>query len=151
MKKKFLVLSLVFVYLATQSQTLSFELDTIQVFKCPANLSPNEAVVLNKLEYFDLKKIQRQVWKIDLKKKEFRVGKKTIAIIRSDSNAKEKWAYIEFLGPKKELYKLALATEKGTEKDLIIVVTLDKDLVNQKGYFGYPIGLKSNANPGGER
>jgi hypothetical protein len=50
--------------------------------------------------------------------------------------------YIEFLGPKGELYKLAIATEKGTYKDIIIVLTLDKDLIKQKGYFGYPIGLK---------
>jgi len=99
-------------------------------------------VVLNKFEYFDLKKIKRHVWKIELKKKIFKVGKKIITIVRSESDLKEKWVYIEFLGPKGELYKLAIATEKGTDKDIIIVTTLDKDLINQKGYFGYPIGLK---------
>ena len=115
----------------------------IQVFKCPANLSPNESVVLNKFEYFDLKKFKRQVWTINLKKKIFKVNGKIINIVRSESDLKEKWVYIEFLSPKGELYKLGIGTEKGTNKDIIIVTTLDKDLINQKGYFGYPIGLKS--------
>jgi hypothetical protein len=142
MKKLFVIISLLFVTSVSYSQVISFELDTIQVFKCPANLSPNESIVLNKIEYFDLKKIKRHVWTIDLKKKIFKVGKKIITIVRSESDLKEKWVYIEFLGPKGELYKLAIATEKGTDKDIIIVLTLDKDLIKQKGYFGYPIGLK---------
>ena len=124
------------------TQIYTFELDMIQVFKSPANLSHNEAVVLNKFEYFDLKKLKRQVWTIDLKKKIFKVRGKIINIVRSESDLKEKWVYIEFLGPKGELYKLGIGTEKGTNKDIIIVTTLDKDLINQKGYFGYPIGLK---------
>ena len=125
------------------TQIYTFELDMIQVFKSPANLSHNEAVVLNKFEYFDLKKLKRQVWTIDLKKKIFKVRGKIINIVRSESDLKEKWVYIEFLGPKGELYKLGIGTEKGTNKDIIIVTTLDKNLINQKGYFGYPIGLKS--------
>ena len=124
------------------TQIYTFELDRLQVFKCPANLSPNEAVVLNKFEYFELNKFKKQFWTIDLNKKIINVGKKIINIIRSESDLKEKWAYIEFLGPKGELYKLGITTEKGTEKDLVIGVTLDKDLIKQKGYFGYPIGLK---------
>lgn len=144
MKKLFVIISLLFVTSVSYSQVISFELDTIQIFKCPTNLSINESVVLNKFEYFDLKKIKRYVWTIDLNKKIFKVGEKIINIVRSDSDLKEKWAYIEFLGPKGELYKLGLGTEKGTDKDIIIVTTLDKDLINQKGYFGYPIGLKSN-------
>ena len=98
---------------------------------------------LNKFEYFDLKKLKRQVWTIDLKKKIFKVRGKIINIVRSESDLKEKWVYIEFLGPKGDLYKLGIGTEKGTNKDIIIVTTLDKNLINQKGYFGYPIGLKS--------
>ena len=143
MKKIFVIISLLFVTFVSYSQVISFELDIIQVFKCPANLSPNEAVVLNKFEYFDLKKFKRQVWTIDLKKKKFKVNGKNINIVRSESDLKEKWVYIEFLSPKGELYKLGIGTEKGTNKDIIIVTTLDKDLINQKGYFGYPIGLKS--------
>ena len=142
MKKIFVIISLLFVTFVSYSQVISFELDIIQVFKCPANLSPNEAVVLNKFEYFDLKKFKRQVWTIDLKKKKFKVNGKNINIVRSESDLKEKWVYIEFLSPKGELYKLGIGTEKGTNKDIIIVTTLDKDLINQKGYFGYPIGLK---------
>ena len=143
MKKIFVIISLLFVTSVSYSQVISFELDMIQVFKCPANLSPNEAVVLNKFEYFDLKKFKRQVWTINLKKKIFKVNGKIINIVRSESDLKEKWVYIEFLSPKGELYKLGIGTEKGTNKDIIIVTTLDKDLINQKGYFGYPIGLKS--------
>ena len=143
MKKIFVIISLLFVTSVSYSQVISFELDMIQVFKCPANLSPNESVVLNKFEYFDLKKFKRQVWTIDLKKKIFKVRGKIINIVRSESDLKEKWVYIEFLSPKGELYKLGIGTEKGTNKDIIIVTTLDKDLINQKGYFGYPIGLKS--------
>ena len=143
MKKIFVIISLLFVTSVSYSQVISFELDMIQVFKCPANLSPNESVVLNKFEYFDLKKFKRQVWTINLKKKIFKVNGKIINIVRSESDLKEKWVYIEFLGPKGELYKLGIGTEKGTNKDIIIVTTLDKDLINQKGYFGYPIGLKS--------
>jgi hypothetical protein len=142
MKKIFVIISLLFATSVSYSQVISFELDMIQVFKCPANLSPNEAVVLNKFEYFDLKKFKRQVWTINLKKKIFKVNGKIINIVRSESDLKEKWVYIEFLSPKGELYKLAIATEKGTDKDIIIVLTLDKDLIKQKGYFGYPIGLK---------
>ena len=143
MKKIFVIISLLFVTSVSYSQVISFELDMIQVFKCPANLSPNEAVVLNKFEYFDLKKFKRQVWTINLKKKIFKVNRKIINIVRSESDLKEKWVYIEFLSPKGELYKLGITTEKGTNKDIIIVTTLDKNLINQKGYFGYPIGLKS--------
>ena len=143
MKKIFVIISLLFVTSVSYSQVISFELDMIQVFKCPANLSPNESVVLNKFEYFDLKKFKRQVWTINLKKKIFKVNGKIINIVRSESDLKEKWVYIEFLSPKGELYKLGIGTEKGTNKDIIIVTTLDKDLINQKGYFGYPIGLKS--------
>ena len=143
MKKIFVIISLLFVTSVSYSQVISFKLDMIQVFKCPANLSPNEAVVLNKFEYFDLKKFKRQVWTINLKKKIFKVNGKIINIVRSESDLKEKWVYIEFLSPKGELYKLGIGTEKGTNKDIIIVTTLDKDLINQKGYFGYPIGLKS--------
>ena len=143
MKKIFVIISLLFVTSVSYSQVISFELDMIQVFKSPANLSHNEAVVLNKFEYFDLKKLKRQVWTIDLKKKIFKVRGKIINIVRSESDLKEKWVYIEFLGPKGELYKLGIGTEKGTNKDIIIVTTLDKNLINQKGYFGYPIGLKS--------
>ena len=143
MKKIFVIISLLFVTSVSYSQVISFELDMIQVFKSPANLSHNEAVVLNKFEYFDLKKFKRQVWTIDLKKKIFKVRGKIINIVRSESDLKEKWVYIEFLSPKGELYKLGIGTEKGTNKDIIIVTTLDKDLINQKGYFGYPIGLKS--------
>ena len=143
MKKIFVIISLLFVTSVSYSQVISFELDMIQVFKCPANLSPNEAVVLNKFEYFDLKKFKRQVLTINLKKKIFKVNGKIINIVRSESDLKEKWVYIEFLSPKGELYKLGIGTEKGTNKDIIIVTTLDKDLINQKGYFGYPIGLKS--------
>ena len=143
MKKIFVIISLLFVTSVSYSQVISFKLDMIQVFKCPANLSPNEAVVLNKFEYFDLKKFKRQVWTINLKKKIFKVNGKFINIVRSESDLKEKWVYIEFLSPKGELYKLGIGTEKGTNKDIIIVTTLDKDLINQKGYFGYPIGLKS--------
>lgn len=143
MKKIFVIISLLFVTSVSYSQVISFELDMIQVFKCPANLSPNEAVVLNKFEYFDLKKFKRQVWTINLKKKIFKVNGKIFNIVRSESDLKEKWVYIEFLSPKRELYKLGIGTEKGTNKDIIIVITLDKDLINQKGYFGYPIGLKS--------
>lgn len=142
MKKIFVIISLLFVTSVSYSQVISFELDMIQVFKCPANLSPNESVVLNKFEYFDLKKFKRQVWTINLKKKIFKVNGKIINIVRSESDLKEKWVYIEFLSPKGELYKLGIGTEKGTNKDIIIVTTLDKDLINQKGYFGYPIGLK---------
>ena len=143
MKKIFVIISLLFVTSVSYSQVISFELYMIQVFKSPANLSHNEAVVLNKFEYFDLKKLKRQVWTIDLKKKIFKVRGKIINIVRSESDLKEKWVYIEFLGPKGELYKLGIGTEKGTNKDIIIVTTLDKNLINQKGYFGYPIGLKS--------
>ena len=143
MKKIFVIISLLFVTSVSYSQVISFELDMIQVFKSPANLSHNEAVVLNKFEYFDLKKLKRQVWTIDLKKKIFKVRGKIINIVRSESDLKEKWVYIEFLSPKGELYKLGITTEKGTNKDIIIVTTLDKNLINQKGYFGYPIGLKS--------
>ena len=143
MKKIFVIISLLFVTSVSYSQVISFELDMIQVFKSPANLSHNEAVVLNKFEYFDLKKLKRQVWTIELKKKIFKVRGKIINIVRSESDLKEKWVYIEFLGPKGELYKLGIGTEKGTNKDIIIVTTLDKNLINQKGYFGYPIGLKS--------
>jgi hypothetical protein len=142
MKKLFVIISLLFVTSVSYSQVISFELDTIQVFKCPANLSPNESVVLNKFEYFDLKKIKRHVWTIDLKKKIFKVGEKIITIVRSESNLKEKWVYIEFLDPKGELHKLGIGTEKGTNKDIIIVTKLDVDVNYQKGYFGYPIRLK---------
>ena len=141
-KKILFVIALYLLPNIVYTQNYTFELDRVQVFKCPANLSPNEAVVLNKFEYFDSKKFKRQLWTIDLNKKIIKVGKNIINIIRSVSDLKEKWAYIEFLGPKGEPYKLGITTEKGTEKDLIIVVTLDKDLINQKGYFGYPIGLK---------
>ena len=68
MKKIFVIISLLFVTSVSYSQVISFELDMIQVFKCPANLSPNEAVVLNKFEYFEFKKFKRQVWTIELKK-----------------------------------------------------------------------------------
>ena len=144
MKKIFVIISLLFVTSVSYSQVISFKLDMIQVFKCPANLSPNEAVVLNKFEYFDLKKFKRQVWTINLKKKIFKVNGKIINIVRSESDLKEKWVYIEFLGPKGELYKLGIGTEKGTNKDIIIVTTLDKDLINQKGYFGYPMDYTTN-------
>jgi hypothetical protein len=146
LKKSFFAIALYLLPNIVYSQIYTFELDTIQVFKCPANLSPNEAVVLNKFEYFDLKKLKRKVWKIDLKKKIFKVGKEIIKITRTDFDLKEKWMYIEFLDPKGKLYKLALANEKGTEKDLIIVLSLGKDLINQNGYFGYPIGLKVQKN-----
>ena len=141
-KKILFVIALYLLPNIVYTQNYTFELDRVQVFKCPANLSPNEAVVLNKFEYFDLKKFKRQVWTIDLKKKIFKVRGKIINIVRSESDLKEKWVYIEFLSPKGELYKLGITTEKGTNKDIIIVTTLDKDLINQKGYFGYPIGLK---------
>ena len=141
-KKILFVIALYLLPNIVYTQIYTFELDMIQVFKSPANLSHNEAVVLNKFEYFDLKKLKRQVWTIDLKKKIFKVRGKIINIVRSESDLKEKWVYIEFLGPKGELYKLGIGTEKGTNKDIIIVTTLDKDLINQKGYFGYPIGLK---------
>ena len=80
----------------------------------------------------NLKNLKDKFGQLNLKKKKFKVNGKNINIVRSESDLKEKWVYIEFLGPKGELYKLGIGTEKGTNKDIIIVTTLDKDLINQK-------------------
>jgi hypothetical protein len=143
MKKIVLIILSLVITTISFSQVITFELDEIQLFKCPSNLSINEASRLDKLEYFDLNKIRKHVWTIDLTQNKFKVGKEIITIISSDSNSNEKCIYIEFLDPKGELHKLAIGTETGTNKDIVIVTKLDKDPNYKKGYFGYPINLKT--------
>jgi hypothetical protein len=142
--KKILILisSLILITTSLQSQTYSFVLDTIQPFKCPSNLKLNNANKLYKFQYFGYHVFPKNIWTIDLGKKTFIVGEKKIKIIRSVSDEKDGWVYIEFLDPKNNIYKLGIGTEKGTNKKIVIVTTLDEDITIQKGYFGYPIGLE---------
>lgn len=146
--KKILILVcfLVLTTISVQSQTYSFILDTVQPFRCPSNLDVNEASRLNQFKYFECYVFPKNVWKIDLEKKVFIVGKKTIKIIGSDYDNKDGWVYIEFFDPNKNLHKLGIGNEKGTNKKIVIVTTLDTDTTTQKGYFGYPIDYQINSS-----
>ena len=125
--------------LSLQSQTYSFVLDTIQPFKCPSNLNVNEAARLDKFKYFELYVFPKNVWKIDLEKKTFIVGKETIKIVEGAYDNKDGWVYFEFLDPNNKPHKMGIGNEKGTNKKIVIVTTLDNDFTIQRGYFGYPI------------
>jgi hypothetical protein len=145
MKKILILVSfLTLTTLSLQSQTYSFVLDTIQPFKCPSNLDVNEASRLDKFKYFELYVFPKNVWKIDLEKKTFIVGKKTIKIIGSAYDNKDGWVYIEFLDPNNNLHKLGIGNEKGTNKKIVIVTAIDDDITIQKGYFGYPMDYVIN-------
>lgn len=124
------------------TQIYTFELDTIQPFKTSAFLDINEAARMDKFEYYKLFSLKRSEWVIDLNKKTFKVGKHNAKIIFSDYNLNDGWLYLEFIGDQNNLHKLAIGTEKGTNKDIIIVTAIDDDISLQRGYFGYPIGLK---------
>ena len=54
--------------------------------------------------------------------------------------------YLEFIDDQNKLHKLGIGKEKGTNKDIIIVTAIDDDIFLQRGYFGYPIGLKVQKN-----
>ena len=125
--------------LSLQSQTYSFVLDTIQPFKCPSNLNVNEAARLDKFKYFELYVFPKNVWKIDLEKKTFIVGKKTIKIVKGGYDNKDGWVYIEFIDTNNNPHRLGIGNEKGTNKKIVIVTALDDDITIQKGYFGYPM------------
>jgi hypothetical protein len=145
MKKILILVSfLTLTTLSLQSQTYSFVLDTIQPFKCPSNLDVNEAARLNKFKYFELYVFPKNVWKIDLEKKTFIVGKKTIKIVKGGYDNKDGWVYIEFIDTNNNPHRLGIGNEKGTNKKIVIVTALDDDITIQKGYFGYPMGYTIN-------
>jgi hypothetical protein len=145
MKKILILVSfLTLTTLSLHSQTYSFVLDTIQPFKCPSNLSVNEAARLNKFKYFELYVFPKNVWKIDLEKKTFIVGKKTIKIVKGGYDNKDGWVYIEFIDPNNNQHRLGIGNEKGTNKKIVIVTALDDDITIQKGYFGYPMNYTIN-------
>ena len=130
--------------LSLQSQRYSFVLDTIQPFKCPSNLDVNEAARLNKFKYFELYVFPKNVWKIDLEKKTFIVGKKTIKIVKGSYHNKDGWVYFEFIDPNNKPHRLGIGNEKGTNRKIVIVTALDEDITIQKGYFGYPMDYTIN-------
>ena len=145
MKKILILVSfLTLTTLSLQSQTYSFVLDTIQPFKCPSNLDVNEAARLDKFKYFELYVFPKNVWKIDLEKKTFIVGKKTIKIVKGGYDNKDGWVYIEFIDPNNNQHRLGIGNEKGTNKKIVIVTALDDDITIQKGYFGYPMNYTIN-------
>lgn len=145
MKKILILVSfLTLTTLSLQSQTYSFVLDTIQPFKCPSNLDVNEAARLDKFKYFKCYVFPKNVWKIDLEKKVFTVGKKTIKIIEGAYDNKDGWVYIEFIEPNNKPHRLGIGNEKGTNKKIVIVTALDDDITIQKGYFGYPMDYTIN-------
>jgi hypothetical protein len=109
-------------------------------------LDVNTAAKLNKFEYFEYYVFPKNVWKIDLEKKVFTVGKKIIKIVGGNYDNKDGWVYIEFFDPNNNLHKLGIGNEKGTNKRIVIVTTLDNDVTIQKGYFGYPIDYKINSS-----
>jgi hypothetical protein len=147
MKKILILVSfLILTTISAQSQTYSFVLDTVQPFRCPSNLDVNTAAKLNKFEYFEYYVFPKNVWKIDLGKKVFTVGKKIIKIVGGNYDNKDGWVYIEFFDPNNNLHKLGIGNEKGTNKKIVIVTTLDDDVTIQKGYFGYPINYKINSS-----
>jgi hypothetical protein len=107
-------------------------------------LSVNEAARLNKFKYFELYVFPKNVWKIDLEKKTFIVGKKTIKIVKGGYDNKDGWVYIEFIDTNNNPHRLGIGNEKGTNKKIVIVTALDDDITIQKGYFGYPMGYTIN-------
>jgi len=122
MKKILILVSfLTLTTLSLHSQTYSFVLDTIQPFKCPSNLSVNEAARLNKFKYFE-----------------------TIKIVKGGYDNKDGWVYVEFIDPNNNRHRLGIGNEKGTNKKIVIVTALDDDITIQKGYFGYPMNYTIN-------
>ena len=143
MFKKFLfVIALYLLPNIVYTQIYTFELDTVQPFKTSAFLDLNEASRRDKFEYYKFFSFKRSEWVIDLYKKTFKAGKYNTKIIFSDYDLDDGWMYLEFIGDQNKLHKLAIGTEEGTNKDIIIVTALDDDTSIQRGYFGYPIGLK---------
>jgi len=125
------------------SQVFSFELDTIQLFKCPSYLTPNDAVKLNQFEYYELVGCKKNTWMIDINEKKLKVGSREgIKIIKFDFDLNERWVFVEFLGKNNKIHKLAIGAEKGTNKDVIIVTRLEDDMIKQRGYFGYPTNFR---------
>jgi hypothetical protein len=145
-KKILFVIALYFLPNIVYTQIYTFELDTIQPFKTSAFLNLNEAAREDKFHYYELYVFKKSEWVIDLNKKNLKVGKHNIKINFNDYDLNDGWLYLEFIDDKNKLHKLGIGKEKGTNKDIIIVTAIDDDIFLQRGYFGYPIGLKVQKN-----
>jgi hypothetical protein len=125
------------------SQIYSFKIDTVQFFKCPSTMTPNEATKEGKLEYGDLKILYYKNWVVDITNKNVTIGSgNTYTIVETASNLEEKWLYVMFLNSNNNLTKLVIWTDDTKKITKVQITTVEQNLLYQRGWFGYAKNLK---------
>ena len=143
MKKIFVIISLLFVTSVLYSQNYSFNIDTVQFFKCPSTMTPNESFTKGKFEYGELKILSYKNWVIDIPNKNITIGDGgSYKIIESSFNMEENWVYVMFLNSNNNLTKLVIWNNETEKITKIQITTVEQNLLYQRGWFGYAKNLK---------